>query len=265
MSRLTKDLRRALKDHAAIDIEKVARALRAGRAYRANRRAFVARAAEAPDFPLGRDWPQLLDRSEPAGIASGGYFHQDLHVARKVFAGRPARHVDVGSRIDGFVAHVAVFCPVLVLDIRPLTAKVQNVEFRQADLTDPPADLVGRCESVSTLHALEHFGLGRYGDPIDPRGHLKGFAAVASLVAPGGTLYFSGPIGPQRVEFDAHRVWAAGTMLALAREHGFEPLAVSYVDDAGELHADLPPDDPGVKTSFGCQYGCGIVELRRRG
>jgi hypothetical protein len=32
----------------------------------------------------------------------------------------------------------------------------------------------GYCDSLSCLHALEHFGLGRYGDPIDPRGHEKG-------------------------------------------------------------------------------------------
>src|SRR5258708_35341646 len=47
-------------------------------------------------------------------------FHQDLWAARMVFEQRPSRHVDVGSRIDGFVAHVLPFMLVTVVDIRPL-------------------------------------------------------------------------------------------------------------------------------------------------
>ena len=35
------------------------------------------------------------------------------------------------------------------------------------------------CDSISCLHALEHFGLGRYNDPLDPNGHLKGFNNIS--------------------------------------------------------------------------------------
>jgi len=51
----------------------------------------------------------LTDRFDPGGDASGHYFHQDLIVARRIFERDPRKHVDVGSRIDGFVAHLAVF------------------------------------------------------------------------------------------------------------------------------------------------------------
>ena len=37
------------------------------------------------------------------------YFHQDFVVARKIFERNPRLHIDVGSRVDGFVAHVATF------------------------------------------------------------------------------------------------------------------------------------------------------------
>jgi hypothetical protein len=30
--------------------------------------------------------------------------------------------------------------------------------------------------------ALEHFGLGHYGDPLDPQGHIKGIAHMAALL-----------------------------------------------------------------------------------
>jgi len=32
---------------------------------------------------------------------------QDLLVARWIFDAKPQRHVDIGSRVDGFIAHVA--------------------------------------------------------------------------------------------------------------------------------------------------------------
>ena len=53
--------------------------------------------------------PCLTDRFEESGAARGHYFHQDLLVAQRIFDSAPARHVDMGSRIDGFVAHVASF------------------------------------------------------------------------------------------------------------------------------------------------------------
>jgi len=58
----------------------------------------------------------LTDRFDPGGDASGHYFHQDLIVARRIFERDPRKHVDVGSRIDGFVAHLAVFRQVEVID-----------------------------------------------------------------------------------------------------------------------------------------------------
>ena len=48
--------------------------------------------------------------------------------------------------------------------------------------------LTDYCDSVSCLHALEHFGLGRYGDPVDPDGHLKGFRNLRRIVQGGHVL-----------------------------------------------------------------------------
>jgi SAM-dependent methyltransferase len=214
------------------------------------------------DFPFGKLYPILEDRRANAGSAKGHYFHQDLLVARRIFANAPQRHVDVGSRIDGFVAHVAAFREIEILDVRPLASTIPNVRFRQADLMAPldPA-LAGHYDSVSCLHALEHFGLGRYGDPIDFEGHLKGLDALKRLVSPGGRLYLSVPVGPQRIEFNAHRVFAVRTLLDLVSDMRVETF--SYVDDRGDLHenASLTPD--AVASNFGCRYGCGILEATK--
>src|SRR6266581_3615141 len=47
--------------------------------------------------------PCLHDWDEDAGAAGSEYFWQDLLVARWIFEAKPERHVDVGSRVDGFV------------------------------------------------------------------------------------------------------------------------------------------------------------------
>lgn len=214
-------------------------------------------------FRLKFSMPHLGDRYETSGSARGHYFHQDLLVARRVFERAPERHVDVGSRVDGFVAHVAAFREIEVFDIRPLPVTIPNIHFRQLDLMNVPETHRACCDSLSCLHAIEHFGLGRYGDPIDLFGHVKGFNSLAVLLKPGGMLYMSVPIGPERIDFNANRVFAVQTILDLARD-AFELAALSYVDDEGDLHERVDPDTGNVADNFGCQYGCGIFEFRKR-
>src|ERR1700758_2477591 len=66
---------------------------------------------------VGGYFPCLADADDAAGATGSPYFLQDLLVARRIFAAAPELHVDVGSRIDGFVAHLAVFRQVTVLDV----------------------------------------------------------------------------------------------------------------------------------------------------
>jgi Caenorhabditis protein of unknown function, DUF268 len=209
-------------------------------------------------------YPCLSDWSDEAGATRSPYFLQDLLVARRVCAASPEHHIDVGSRIDGFVAHLAVFRAVTVLDVRPLHSTIPNVTFIQCDLMAPlSAELVAAADSVSSLHALEHFGLGRYGDPIDPNGHLKGFRALTAMLRPGGRLYVSFPIGSAAVEFNAHRVfdpleplgWPTAVPLMLER--------FDYIDADGVLHERVALD---ASTGAGLRKlteACGIYTFLR--
>ncbi len=183
-------------------------------------------------------------------------------MARRIFANAPRVHVDVGSRVDGFVAHVASYREIEILDVRPLESDIPNVRFRQADLTAPldPA-LAGYCDSLSCLHALEHFGLGRYGDTVDFEGHLKGLANLKGILAAGGKLYLSVPVGPQRIEFNAHRVFSVSYLLSLVPEMRVD--AFSYVDDRGDLHENATLSNEAIAANFGCRYGCGILEMTK--
>lgn len=136
--------------------------------------------------------PCLHDRYEEGGATKSEYFWQDLLVARAIHAAKPVKHVDIGSRVDGFVAHVASFREIEVFDVRPISTAVPGVVFRQADLMNPtslPTTAGGYCDSLSCLHAIEHFGLGRYGDQVNPQGYQRGIANMAQLLQPGGAFY----------------------------------------------------------------------------
>ncbi len=203
------------------------------------------------------------DRYDTSGVVSGHYFHQDLLVARRIFEANPKKHVDVGSRIDGFVAHVASFRTIEVLDIRPMGSDVMNIKSRVCDVMVLPEEYHEYCDSLSCLHALEHFGLGRYGDPLDIDGYLRGFAGLKRLLKAGGTLYLSVPIGRQQIEFNAHRVFSIRTILDMVSSD-FVLSDFSYVDDSGDLHASVHLDDSSIENDLSLQYGCGIFELLKR-
>lgn len=221
------------------------------------------RSPERKYFPFGILYPCLDDRYSESGTASGHYFHQDLLVARRIYENKPELHVDIGSRIDGFIAHVAAFRPIQVIDIRPVSKKVHNVTFIQADVMDNiDAGLIDYCDSLSCLHALEHFGLGRYGDSLQLGGHLTGFENLYNILKKEGILYLSVPIGPQRIEFNAHRVFSVEYLLDLFQKK-YRIDRFSYVDDRGELYEDISLDVKNVKNNYNCIYGCGIFEMTK--
>lgn len=215
------------------------------------------------DFPIGRLRPCLVEKEGQSGTASGHYFHQDLLVASRIHRNNPEKHVDVGSRVDGFVAHVAAFREIEVFDVREMKARIPNVRFTRMDITDPDERYFDYCDSLSCLHALEHFGLGRYGDPVLFEGHLVGFENLSRVLKPGGTFHFSVPIGSQRIEFNAHRVFSIRYLLEMIRPR-YEIVSFAYVDDRGNLHTDVDLSEDLVAGNFGCRYGCGIFELTRR-
>ena len=214
------------------------------------------------DFLL-KYYPKLTDRFEKAGILSGDYFHQDLLVAKKIFAANPVKHIDIGSRIDGFVSHVAVFREIEIFDIREQISCIENIRFTRADLMEFPENLENYCDSISALHSIEHFGLGRYGDPIDYNGHLKAIINITKILKPSGFFYFSVPIGKQRIEFNAHRVFSVPYLWDILKEN-YRLISFSYVDDAGNLHENVEFINKSIEDSFACHCGCGIFELQKR-
>ena len=176
-------------------------------------------------------------------------------VARLIHDHNPKRHIDIASRVDGFVAHVASYRETEVVDVRPLQkSEHDNVILCQADLMNPQ-DL-GQTDSLSCLHAIEHFGLGRYTDPIDINFHIICLTNLVSLVSKAGRLHTSFPIGQaDEVHFNAHRVFHVSAIFdqpSIQQHMTFRRF--DYVDDSGDLHLDtsVTEVDKAIK------YGCGI-------
>jgi len=210
---------------------------------------------------FGKLYPCFDDKFDSSGQAKGHYFYQDLLIASKIFINQPQYHIDVGSRVDGFVAHVASFRKIHVIDIRKLNSQTPNIEYLQADMMSSlPADLINSSDSLSCLHALEHFGLGRYGDPICWDGHLRGLNNLILILKKGGKLYLSVPIGKPRIEFNAHRIFSVEYLLKMF-EGKLQIENFSFVDDEGDLHMNMPLNIENILNNFGCIYGCGIFEL----
>lgn len=234
------------------------RAVRALPAFARDLRSYRRKSAEAGG-PFRLRWrslyPRLGDRHEEAGVAEGHYFHQDIWAARRIHEAAPELHLDVGSRLDGFVAHLLAFREVTVLDIRSLTSSQPGLSFVQGDVRALPFE----CRSVpslSCLHAMEHVGLGRYGDDIDPLGCFTGMAELQRVLAPGGRLYFSVPIGRERLEFNAHRIFAPETVLGEFDE--LRLVEFSMVDDEGRYRERVDPPD-----AVGATYSCGLFLFER--
>jgi hypothetical protein len=202
----------------------------------------------------------LHNYTENSGTAKGHYFHQDLLVAGFISKKSPDRHIDVGSSVEGFVAHVASFREIEIVDIRPLAeSEHKNIKFVQADFMR--TNSLGQTDSLSCLHAIEHFGLGRYSDPIDVQGYVKGINNLVSLVAKGGRLYISFPIGlTDEVHFNAHRVFHPKSIFSIPSiETEMNLVRFDYVDDNGKLHlnSSIEEVDGNVK------YGCGIYTFQK--
>lgn len=208
--------------------------------------------------------PQLLDKFENHPNKAGHYLLQDVFVARKILKNNPIKHVDVGSRIDGFLIQLSLFREIEVFDIRGFPIELNNIKFQSIDFTSIPIDYYNYTDSISSLHALEHFGLGRYGDKIDSDGHLKGIRMIYEVLKTNGLFYFSVPIGPQRVEFNAHRVFSMEYLIKILTPM-FDIIEFSYIDDKGFLHENISLLGVDLSSNFCCKYGCGIFELKKKG
>lgn len=204
--------------------------------------------------PLLDSYPCLSDAT-PRTPFDPHYFHQAAWLARCLAQSRPVRHVDIGSDV-GMIAVLSAFVPVEFVDYRPIEVALSGLTPKAGNLTALQMP-EGGIPSLSCLHVIEHVGLARYGDPLDPGAHLKAASELARVLAPGGDLYVSMPVGRERTCFNAHRVFSRATVERMFGSLRLE--GVSLVDDSGRLRPAATHDEVDA-----CDYGCGLFHFRKR-
>ena len=121
----------------------------------------------------------------------------------------------------------------------------------------PLEAMTNYCDSLSCLHALEHFGLGRYGDPVDPDSYRAGLANMARVLSPGGTFYLAVPVGQPRVEFNANRVFDPADILSQCRGLGLELRELNMHTATRRLQR-IEPTPPNLDAVAAASYGLGL-------
>ncbi|MGN6646670.1 MAG: class I SAM-dependent methyltransferase [Cytophaga sp.] len=158
-------------------------------------------------------YPCLTDRTSNTPL-DPVYFFQDSWAASKIFEYKPASHVDIGSAAKT-IGILSQFVPITMVDIRPIALQMKGLHFKQGTILDLPFETASQ-DSVSSLCVIEHIGLGRYGDPIDPWGSEKAIAELQRITRTDGIILFSVPIDSTcRVYFNAHRAFTKEYILNL--------------------------------------------------
>ena len=200
--------------------------------------------------------PCLFDRDPDTQSGGGHYFYQDIWALNKLAKFKPSEHHDVGSRFDGFTGQATAICPIICWDIRPPQFKLPRFEFRQGSVLSLPVT-DRSITSLSCLHVAEHIGLGRYGDTIDPEGTAKALNELMRVLAPGGQLLFSMPVGEEKVCFNAQRIWHPEKPISILKE--LELVEFNAVDDNDNYLEDISPME--LENS---KCSCGLYLFRRK-
>ena len=183
------------------------RRLRNWRQKRRFRREFEEFAARDERFDVRWEhrW-MIYQRSGTKNSYSPEYLYHMAWAARVLQRTKPTRHIDIASWVY-FVSLVSAFVPIDFYEFQPTPLKLSDLSGGRADLTNLQFE-DNSIESLSCMHTVEHVGLGRYGDPIDPTGDVKAMDELRRVLAPGGLLLFVVPTGRSRVTFNAHRCYS---------------------------------------------------------
>lgn len=197
--------------------------------------------------------PCLYDRTNTTEFG-GHYFYQDIWAFKAIQRSGAKLHVDVGS-LASYVGMLTAITHVIFIDIRPLVVELENLECRKGSILNMPFES-DSVQSLSCLHVAEHIGLGRYGDELDPKGTEKACKELARVLAPGGNLYFSIPVGKPRVCFNAHRI-----LLPQQVSDYFDNLRLmdfAGIDDSGAFSERMKPSD-----LEDASYACGLFHFSK--
>lgn len=153
------------------------------------------------------------------------YFFQDSWAAKHIFDLKPTHHYDIGSSAKT-IGILSQFIPITMIDIRPIELELPNLYFKKGSILELPFE-DNSIETLSSLCVVEHIGLGRYGDLIDPFGSEKAIKEIKRVIKVGGVVLLSVPVDSEnKIYFNAHRAFRREYILELF--NGFEIVDEKY-------------------------------------
>lgn len=198
-------------------------------------------------------YPCLNDKTATSAIDTH-YFNQAIWAFKRIMKNGAKQHVDVGSDVR-FVGMLTTITEVTFVDIRPLEINLAGLTSKSGSIVSLPFTDCS-ISSLSSMHVIEHIGLGRYGDPIDPYGSTKASAELIRVLEPGGKLYLSVPIGESKVQFNSQRVFAPEEIRQMFGS--LKLVEFSIVDADGTYIENVDISTVKLKENTGQDVGLGL-------
>lgn len=204
-----------------------------------------------PRFSIKKEdfFPCLKDCTNDTSFEPHYTYHPAwaLRILKKI---NPEKHIDISSSLT-FCTTLSAFIPTEFYDYRPAQLTLSDLECKKADLCSLPFD-DNSIKSLSCMHVIEHIGLGRYGDAIDPDGDLKAIKELKRVLALNGDLLFVVPIAQTpKICFNAHRIYSYDMIIEYFKD--FKLINFALIKDNSEFIENAKSTDV-ISQGWGC--GC---------
>lgn len=203
---------------------------------------------------IGMNLFPVLDEKISFTSFDAHYFYYPIWAFDRIIKNKSKEHVDIASdyRLSGYLSR---FIKTTFIDIRPIKTSLNNLEIKKGTALQLPYKN-SSVSSLSCLHVIEHIGLGRYGDPIDPDGTIKACQEFKRVLKKDGLLYIATPIGKEKIYFNAHRVFNPQTIINYLNP--LKLIEFSVIIDSGKFIENT--DSNKFRDE---NYGCGLFIFRK--
>ena len=182
------------------------------------------------------------------------YVFQSYWAFQKIISIKPKILVDIGSQVQ-HNALISLIVRIICVDIRPLAEDFINMKQISSDILHLPFPN-NSIEALSCLHVVEHIGLGRYGDKLNPNGTQDSCKELARILMPGGDLFLSLPVGKPRVCFNSHRINDPILIRDFFQSLKLKLKEFSIITDNGSFFPNQNPEN-----YFDQNYACGCYHF----
>lgn len=186
------------------------------------------------------------------------YLYHPAWALRKLLEHRIEQLYDFGSTLN-FATMASAVSKIVLHDFRPPQVFLSSLECRSCDLLSLEYES-DSLPAVSCMHTIEHIGLGRYGDSVNPAGDRIATAELVRVLKPGGLMLFVVPVGQPRLQFNAHRIYSFEQVQTMMQP--LELVECSLIPDNAVQVGMI--DNPAPAMINQQQHGCGCFVFRKR-